>query len=76
LCGCKLDSSSVSSSSWLGARGGLAIHCFLVHFINALISVDLILILLVRVLNLSNLIIFVHEVAQCCEISWNLGILR
>lgn len=45
------------------------------HFIHTLVPVDLILVPLVWMLDLSNLVIVVEEVTKSGEVSWDLWVL-
>jgi hypothetical protein len=45
-----------------------------VHFIDSFISVDLILVPLVGMFDLSDLVIVVEEVAKSGEVGWDLGV--
>ena len=50
----------------------LTIHGLLVQFIDAFIAVDHVHVLLLRIFDLTDLILSIDEIPECFEISWYL----
>jgi len=53
---------------WPYFEVSLTVNCFLVHIIDAIISIDLVLVLLIRMSNLANLVIVVNEIAESFQV--------